>query len=73
MGLLHDQMWITLADVADRMLVFAKTDPARGIRGITTFILERGWDGLTTGTTEGKMGVRASNTGWINMNDVPVP
>ncbi|GAB4433485.1 MAG: acyl-CoA dehydrogenase family protein [Anaerolineae bacterium] len=68
-----EKMWITLADVADRMLVFAKTDPAKGVNGITAFILERGWPGLTTGTIEGKMGVHASNTGWINMADVPVP
>ena len=68
-----EKMWITLAHVADRMLVFAKTDPDLGVRGITAFILERGWAGLTTGTIEGKMGVRASNTGWINMDRVPVP
>lgn len=68
-----EKMWITLADVADQMLVFAKTDPAKGVNGITAFILERGWPGLTTGTIEGKMGVHASNTGWINMADVPVP
>jgi alkylation response protein AidB-like acyl-CoA dehydrogenase len=68
-----EKMWITLADVADRFLVFAKTDPDKGTRGITAFILERGWDGLTTGTIEGKMGVHASNTGWISMQDVRVP
>lgn len=68
-----EKMWITLADVADQMLVFAKTDPAKGANGITAFIVERGWPGLTTGTIEGKMGVHASNTGWINMADVPVP
>jgi alkylation response protein AidB-like acyl-CoA dehydrogenase len=68
-----EKMWITLADVADRMLVFAKTHPDRGVRGITAFILERGWPGLTTGSIEGKMGVRASDTGWINMENVPVP
>jgi alkylation response protein AidB-like acyl-CoA dehydrogenase len=68
-----EKMWITLANVADRMLVFAKTDPEKGVKGITAFILERGWTGLTTGTIEGKMGVHASNTGWINMADVPVP
>lgn len=68
-----EKMWITLADVADRMLVFAKTDPEKRARGITAFILERGWPGLTTGTIEGKMGVHASNTGWINMSSVPVP
>lgn len=68
-----EKMWITLADVADQMLVFAKTDPAKGVNGITAFIVERGWPGLTSGTIEGKMGVHASNTGWINMADVPVP
>jgi alkylation response protein AidB-like acyl-CoA dehydrogenase len=68
-----EKMWITLADVAERFLVFAKTDPGRGARGITAFILERGWQGLTTGTIEGKMGVHASNTGWISMSDVRVP
>lgn len=68
-----EKMWITLADVADRMLVFAKTQPDQGASGITAFILERGWPGLTTGTIEGKMGVHASNTGWISMQNVPVP
>ncbi|OQX60943.1 MAG: hypothetical protein B5M51_09350 [Anaerolinea sp. 4484_236] len=68
-----EKMWITLADVADRFLVFAKTDTDKGSRGITAFILERGWKGLTTGSIEGKMGVRASNTGWISMSDVRVP
>lgn len=68
-----EKMWITLADVADQMLVFAKTDPAKGANGITAFIVERGWPGLTTGTITGKMGVHASNTGWINMSNTPVP
>lgn len=68
-----EKMWITLADVADRMLVFAKTAPAKEAAGITAFIVERGWPGLTTGTIKGKMGVWASNTGWINMSEVPVP
>lgn len=68
-----EKMWITLADIANRFLVFAKTNPDKGVGGITAFILERGWPGLTTGTIEGKMGVRASNTGWINMADVRVP
>lgn len=68
-----EKMWITLSDIADRFLVFAKTDPDRGSGGITAFILERGWGGLTTGTIEGKMGVHASNTGWIAMDEVRVP
>ena len=65
--------WITLANAADRMLVFAKTDPNQGTRGITAFILERNWDGVTTGAIPGKMGVRASDTGWIKMENVAVP
>ncbi|NOZ71558.1 MAG: butyryl-CoA dehydrogenase [Chloroflexi bacterium] len=68
-----EKMWITLADVADTMLVFAKTDPAKRHRGITAFMVERGMPGLTTGTITDKMGVHASNTGWIAMNDVRVP
>ncbi|RME84765.1 MAG: butyryl-CoA dehydrogenase [Caldilineae bacterium] len=68
-----EKMWITLADVADYMLVFAKTDPEKRHRGITAFMLERGMPGLTTGTIENKMGVWASNTGWIAMNNVRVP
>ncbi len=68
-----EKMWITLADVADRFLVFAKTDPEKGHRGISAFVLERGMKGLTTGTIEDKLGVWASNTGWINMSDVEVP
>ena len=68
-----EKMWITLSNVADRFLVFAKTDTSKGAGGITAFILERGWSGLTTGAIEGKMGVHASNTGWISMHDVRVP
>ncbi|MDA0243545.1 MAG: acyl-CoA dehydrogenase family protein [Chloroflexi bacterium] len=68
-----EKMWITLSNVADRFLVFAKTDPAQGANGITAFILERGWKGLTTGSIEGKMGVHASNTGWVSMDEVRVP
>jgi len=68
-----EKMWITLADVADNFLVFAKTNPDNGARGISAFILQRGWKGLSTGSIEGKMGVHASNTGWISMSDVRVP
>ncbi len=68
-----EKMWITLADEADHMLVFAKTDPAAGHRGISAFIVERGFPGLTTGTIEGKLGVWAGNTGWISMDNCEVP
>jgi glutaryl-CoA dehydrogenase (non-decarboxylating) len=68
-----EKMWITLSDVADRFLVFAKTSPGRGTENITAYILERGWQGLSSGTIHGKMGVRASNTGSLRMADVRVP
>jgi alkylation response protein AidB-like acyl-CoA dehydrogenase len=68
-----EKMWITLADVADHMLVFAKTDPEKGHRGISAFIVERDFPGVKTGTIEGKMGVWASNTGWIRLDNCEVP
>ncbi len=72
-----EKMWISLADVADNFLVFAWTDTekkhARDHSGLTAFIVERGFKGLETGTIHGKLGVRAGNTGWISMKDVPVP
>jgi glutaryl-CoA dehydrogenase (non-decarboxylating) len=68
-----EKMWITLADVADNFLVFAKTDLEKGHRGISAFIVERDFPGVTTGTIHGKMGVHASNTGWVSMNDTIVP
>ncbi len=68
-----EKMWITLADVADHFLVFAKTDPEKRHRGITAFIVERSFPGVTTGTIHGKLGVHASNTGWISFDDTPVP
>jgi len=68
-----EKMWITLADIADHMLVFAKTNPDAGYRGISAFIVERDFPGLQTGTIKGKMGVWASNTGWLRMDNCEVP
>src|SRR5512136_104168 len=68
-----EKMWISLADVADRFLIIAKTEPDKRHQGMSAFIVERGWPGLTTGTIHGKLGVRAGNTGWISMQDVEVP
>ena len=67
------KQWISLADVADHFLVFASVDRSKGWRGITAFLLERGMQGLTTGTLHGKLGIRAGNTGIINLDDVVVP
>lgn len=68
-----EKMWISLADVADQFLIIAKTDPEKRHKGMSAFIVERGWPGLTTGTIHGKLGVRAGNTGWISMQEVEVP
>src|SRR4249920_1778399 len=67
------KLWISLADLADHFLVFASTDRSRGWRGVTAFLLERGMPGLSTGTIHGKLGIRAGNTGLINLDDVVVP
>jgi glutaryl-CoA dehydrogenase (non-decarboxylating) len=67
------KLWISLADVADHFLVFASVDRSKGWRGVTAFLLERGMNGLSTGTLHGKMGIRAGNTGLINLDGVEVP
>ena len=67
------KIWISLADIADHFLVFATVDRAKKHKGVTAFLLERGMAGLTTGTLHGKLGIRAGNTGLINLDDVPVP
>ena len=67
------KIWISLADVADHFLVFATIDRAKKHKGVTAFLLERGMKGLTTGTLHGKLGIRAGNTGLINLDDVAVP
>ena len=67
------KIWISLADLADHFLVFATVDRAKKHKGVTAFLLERGMAGLTTGTLHGKLGIRAGNTGLINLDDVAVP
>ncbi|KAI9505816.1 hypothetical protein GGI25_001225 [Coemansia spiralis] len=65
------KMWITNSPIADVFIVWAKNTEENGkIRG---FILERGMKGLSTPTIEGKMALRASITGMIQMDDVEVP
>ncbi len=67
------KIWISLADIADHFLVFATVDRSKGWRGVTAFVLERGMAGLSTGTLHGKLGIRAGNTGLINLDGVRVP
>jgi len=70
-----EKMWISLATKAHHFLVIARTDPdaSKGALGLTAFIITRDLPGLTTGDIHGKLGVRAGSTGWLAMQDVPVP
>src|SRR3954447_16472669 len=68
-----NKIWISLADIADHFLVFATVDRARRHKGITAFVVERGMPGLSTGSLHGKLGIRAGNTGLLNLEDVRVP
>jgi len=68
-----EKIWISIADLADHFLVFASVDRSLRHRGVTAFVLERGMPGLTTGTLHGKLGIRAGNTGTIQMQDLRVP
>jgi len=68
-----EKMWISLADVADSFIIIAYTDRSQKHRGMSAFIVDRDMPGVSTGTIHGKLGVRAGNTGFISLQDVPVP
>ena len=65
--------WISYASVADHQLVFAKTDPSAKHKGISAFVVERGWKGVTTRDTENKLGIWAGSTGELFFENVEVP
>jgi glutaryl-CoA dehydrogenase (non-decarboxylating) len=67
------KIWISLADTADNFLVFATVDRSKGYKGITAFVVERGFPGFSTDSLHGKLGVRAGNTGILYFNDCEVP
>ena len=68
-----EKMWIGCADIADHFLIFAYTDRAAKHRGISAFIVERGFDGMTTSSIHHKLGGRIGNVGSISLQDVRVP
>jgi alkylation response protein AidB-like acyl-CoA dehydrogenase len=68
-----EKTWISLADVADNFLIFARTGNTGTHRDISAFIVERAFPGVSTASIHGKLGVRAGNTGSIFLDDVPVP
>ena len=67
------KMWITNGPDADVLVVYAKTDPDAGPRGITAFLIERGMPGFTCAQKLDKLGMRGSNTGELVFQDCEVP
>jgi len=67
------KIWISLGDTADHFLVFATVDKTKGHRGVTAFIVERGFPGFSSESLHGKLGVRAGNTGVLFFSDCEVP
>ncbi|UPG73846.1 isovaleryl-CoA dehydrogenase [Roseomonas gilardii subsp. gilardii] len=68
-----NKMWITNGPDADVLVVYAKTDPAAGPRGITTFVIEKGFRGFSTAQKLDKLGMRGSNTCELVFQDCEVP
>jgi isovaleryl-CoA dehydrogenase len=67
------KMWITNGPDADTMVVYAKTEPELGARGVTAFIVEKGMKGFSTAQKLDKLGMRGSHTGEMLFENVEVP
>lgn len=67
------KMWITNGPDADVLIVYAKTDPEAGAKGITAFLIERGFTGFSTAQKLDKLGMRGSNTCELVFQDCEVP
>ncbi|MXY41321.1 MAG: isovaleryl-CoA dehydrogenase [Rhodospirillaceae bacterium] len=67
------KMWITNFEEADTLVVYAKTDPEAGPRGITAFLIEKGFEGFSTSQKLDKLGMRGSPTGELVFQDCEVP
>src|SRR5574340_1663093 len=68
-----NKMWITNGPHADTLVVYAKTDMSAGPRGITAFIVEKGFKGFSTAQKLDKLGMRGSNTCELVFQDCEVP
>lgn len=68
-----DKKFITNGGIAKTYLVFAMTDKSKGYGGISCFIVDGDWEGVSTGKIEKKMGIRASRTAEMHFKDVRVP
>jgi alkylation response protein AidB-like acyl-CoA dehydrogenase len=65
--------WITNGGEAAMYVIFAATDPAKGVKGISAFVVEHGRKGMAMGDDENKLGLRSSNTNYFHMQDMFVP
>ncbi|HCY64738.1 MAG TPA: acyl-CoA dehydrogenase [Oxalobacteraceae bacterium] len=68
-----NKMWITNGPDADVLVVYAKTDPAAGPRGMTAFLIEKGFKGFSIAQKLDKLGMRGSHTGELVFQDCEVP
>ena len=68
-----NKMWITNGPDADTLVIYAKTDPEAGPRGITAFLVEKDFPGFSTAQKLDKLGMRGSNTCELVFNDCEVP
>ena len=67
------KMWITNGPDADTLVVYAKTEPELGARGVTAFLIEKGMKGFSIAQKLDKLGMRGSHTGELVFQDVEVP
>ena len=67
------KLWITNAHESSLFIVFANADPSQGYKGITGFLVEKGFKGFTLGRKEDKLGIRASSTCELIFDDCEVP
>ncbi|KAM5360358.1 hypothetical protein ACJZ2D_013827 [Fusarium nematophilum] len=67
------KMWITNSMESELFIVFANLDPSKGYKGITAFLVEKGTPGFSIAKKEKKLGIRASSTCVINLDDVEIP
>ncbi|TBU35651.1 acyl-CoA dehydrogenase NM domain-like protein [Dichomitus squalens] len=68
-----NKFWITNGPVASTLVVYAKTEPEKGSKGITAFIIEKGWEGFSTHQKLDKFGMRGSDTCELVFEDCFVP
>jgi len=67
------KLWITNGNEAEIFLIFATMDPEEGYKGITAFIVEKGFEGFSVGKKEDKLGIRASSTTELILDNCKVP